>query len=658
MKKILVLFLSVVTVLSLTACRNEDNSDVWREIYAREVASLNQYLIKDSTGYLITANIMDGLLEVDKYGTIQPSLAESYTVTPDFTEWTFKLREGVFWIDNTGAPTEYEVTANDFLFAVKYLGDPNNQAQVKTEFDNVALAGFRGYYNALVDCDLAEDVACRNDIISQFDTMVGVEVIDKYTIKYQVGEDDEGNINGLSYFDTNILGPAFYPLNEEFYTLHGRDYGLDEFRTLYSGAYYVSDWTRDKEIILKRNESYWDIEKVHIKEINMQKVADSAIGLQLFQRGEVSSVTVDGQELTALQKSSKWNDKIYLSDKGKNTYWFALNFGIIAGTTNSVEETKLNPEFNVFVQNKDFRKALYHSMPKELLLMQSRPTGAQEMIRNTISPENYLSVGGVDYTDLNVIPDCIGCSNYPSLQDIKNSDPYDEALAIEYLDKAIAALTDGNGNITDADAKTIPSFSAVNSYSVDGKLPIDILYIHGPGTEDTALGQLYKAKMEEIFGRDKINIILGTYKSSGYKEIILPQLYDIIYDSFGFKWGDPSAQLDRLDYDGIVNNGGYIDPYFEQLLLDAKAATDKQTRYELFAKAEAYFIEEAYVIPWRATGGAYKLSYAVPFSGPMPSFGIAGYKYKGLQIQENPVTTAQYETAKLTWEEEKKNLGN
>ncbi len=658
MKKILVLFLSVLTVVSLTACRKEIDNDVWHEIYAREVASLNQYLIKDSTGYLITANIMDGLLEVDRYGTIQPSLAESYTVTPDFTEWTFSLREGVYWIDNTGAQTEYEVTANDFLFAVKYLGDPKNQAQVKTEFDNVALAGFREYYNALVDCDLAEDVACRNDVISQFDTMVGVEVIDKYTVKYQVGEDEEGNINGLSYFDTNILGPAFYPLNEEFYTLHGKNYGLDEFRTLYSGAYYVSDWTRDKEIVLKRNESYWDLEKVHIKEINMQKVADSAIGLQLFQRGEVSSVTVDGQELTALQKSSKWNDKIYLSDKGKNTYWFALNFGIIAGTTNSVEESKLNPEFNVFVQNKDFRKALYHSMPKELLLMQSRPTGAQEMIRNTISPENYLSVNGVDYTDLDVIPDCTGCTNYPSLQDIKNSDTYDEALAVEYLDKAIAALTDGSGNITDADQKTIPSFSAVNSYTVDGKLPIDILYIHGPGTEDTALGQLYKAKMEEIFGRDKINIILGTYKSSGYKEIILPQLYDIIYDSFGFKWGDPSAQLDRLDFDGIVNNGGYIDPYYEQLLLDAKAATDKQTRYDLFAQAEAYFIEEAYVIPWRATGGAYKLSYAVPFSGPMPSFGIAGYKYKGLQIQEDPVTTAQYETAKLTWEEEKKNLGN
>ena len=164
--------------------------------------------------------------------------------------------------------------------------------------------------------------------------------------------------------------------------------------------------------------------------------------------------------------------------------------------------------------------------------------------------------------------------------------------------------------------------------------------------------------MEEIFGTDKINIVLGTYKSSGYQEIILPQLYDIIYDSFGFKWGDPSAQLDRLDFDGIVNNGGYVDDYYEALLLEAKAATDKQTRYDLFAKAEAYFLEEAYVIPWRATGGAYRLSYAVPFSGPTPSFGIAGYKFKGLQIQSDPVTTEQYAEAKALWETEKQNLGN
>lgn len=646
-------------MVSLSACnRGEASNDVWREIYAREVASLNQYLIKDTTGYTITANIMDGLLEVDKYGTIQPSLAESYTVSDDFVEWTFTIRQGVKWVDKLGEETEYEVTAHDFVFAVKYLGDPAHQAQVKTEFDNVGLEGFKDYYDDLVDCDLAEDQACRDDVISQFDERVGVEAVDDYTLVYRVGQDSEGNLNGLSYFDTNVLGPAFYPLNEAFYTLHGDDYGLDEDRTLYCGAYYISSWNRDKEIILKRNENYWDLENVHIKEINMQKVADSAIGLQMFQRGEVSSVTVDGQELTALQRSSKWEDKIYLSDKGKNSYWFALNFGTIAGTTNPVEASKLNPEFNVFVQNKDFRKALYHSMPQELLLQQSRPTGAAEMVRNTISPENYLSVNGIDYTDLNIVPDCDYCDGYPSLSDIKNSDPYDEALAVEYLNKAIDALTDGNGNIIGADPKTIPSYSAVESYSVDGELPIDILYIHGPGTEDTALGQLYKAKMEEIFGSDKINIVLGTYKSSGYQEIILPQLYDIIYDSFGFKWGDPSAQLDRLDFDGIVNNGGYVDPYYESVLLEAKEATDKLTRYELFAKAEAYFIEEVYVIPWRATGGAYRLSHAVPFTGPMPSFGIAGYKFKGMQIQTDPVTTLQYEEAKLQWEEEKRNLGN
>ena len=45
---------------------------------------------------------VDGLLEVDKYGNLIPSLAKDWTVSKDGLTYTYKLRKGVKWVTAEG----------------------------------------------------------------------------------------------------------------------------------------------------------------------------------------------------------------------------------------------------------------------------------------------------------------------------------------------------------------------------------------------------------------------------------------------------------------------------------------------------------------------------------------------------------------------------
>lgn len=56
---------------------------------------------KSPSNSVVVGNIVDSLVYQDVDGKIQPWLAKSWTVSPDGTEYTFVLREGVTFSDNT-----------------------------------------------------------------------------------------------------------------------------------------------------------------------------------------------------------------------------------------------------------------------------------------------------------------------------------------------------------------------------------------------------------------------------------------------------------------------------------------------------------------------------------------------------------------------------
>ncbi|MFQ6085101.1 MAG: ABC transporter substrate-binding protein [Candidatus Bathyarchaeia archaeon] len=151
-------------------------------------------------------NIGEGLLRY-KSGTteIQPGLAESYTVSPDGREYTFKLRKGLKFTD----------------------GQPLNAEVVKWSIDRV------------MDLDL--DPAW---LVTEF--VDHVEVVDEYTVKFVLQAP-------AGFF------PALVAMNPPYFPISPKSWPADraEDSTTGIGPYRVVEWTRDVELVLEANPDYW-----------------------------------------------------------------------------------------------------------------------------------------------------------------------------------------------------------------------------------------------------------------------------------------------------------------------------------------------------------------------------------------------------------------
>jgi len=626
MKKILSWLLIITMMLSmLVGCSSTEKlEDTYYGAFSGEYKTLNPYNLSSASAYLMIANSIDGLVENDKYGRIVPSLAESWTVNDDYTVWTFKLREGIYWVDHTGAKTEYEVTADDFVEGIRYIADPKNGAKNFSTISKV-IAGLYDYYWDLADIDDGVDIGkTRKEVIDSFEEIVGVKALDKYTVEYTLA-------TSTPFFLSYLLIELFYPVEKAFLDKVGENYGTSLDTMLYNGGYYISTWERDKLMILTKNEHYWDKDNITVKEINLQKVGDEITGLELFQRGEVTSATVTSEQLKALE-GTKWADYIYLTDKNTTTYWFTMNF------------VSKNQEFQKFVNNVNFRKALLHGIDRVKISALYEPNDPAFFIRNTVIPEDTLiDPNGVDYTD------------YPNLKPIKESNVYDPALAKEYMLKAIAELCDSDGNIKGLSPSKV-DMGNIAEFQSDGKLPVDLVLATTTDPLETKKALLIAEMLKQNLGEENINVIVGFSATSFQDEVFGPMHFDLVDDSYSFRFGDPSANLSRLTTDGSMNEGGYNIPEYDALVEKALAENDIVKRYEIFSEAEKYLLENVYIMPYMTGGGSYRMSKEVPFQTPMGGFGLTRYKMKGAKIQGEPVTSEQYIKLKEQHEKEIENL--
>ena len=87
----------------------------------------------------LTSLIFNGLLKVNSEGVLEPDLAESYDTSLDRKTYTFTLKQKVKWHD--GKP----FTADDVIFTVASVQDPEWQSQLKSVLDNVQIEKINDY---------------------------------------------------------------------------------------------------------------------------------------------------------------------------------------------------------------------------------------------------------------------------------------------------------------------------------------------------------------------------------------------------------------------------------------------------------------------------------------------------------------------------------
>ena len=621
--------LAIVLTLPTMLAAAPATLDRYDATYAAEGSSLRYFYTPTTTDQRIACNTQDGLVEQDRFGRFVPSLAESWKVNADNTEWTFSLRKGLPWVDAKGQKTAYEITADDFVEGLRYVADPKSGIKNLSKDLRKLVVGLNDYYLDLSDVDSGKKKdLTREQALANF-AKVGVTAPDKYTVVYKLTKP-------TPFFLSYLVTELFLPAEKEFLASVGQDFGISKDKLIYSGAYYIADWQRDKQMVLKANPHYWDAKAIGVKTVNLQKVVDPNVTLQMFQRGELSAATLSADQVKALA-GSKWAGNVYSdppsSARFSVTYWFDLNF------------TSANPEFKAFANNLNFRKALYFGLDRVKLNQLEDPYKPGEIIRNTVVPEQTVfDEKGKDYSDYPGVKEVRAAGNY-----------YNKQKAQDYFKKALAELTDGKGAIKGVQPTKV-DWKPVGELQVDGKLPLQLLYVHDPSATEVKRALLIKAMLEETFGKENIQVLDGQYIDDSFAEVIDPRRFDFIHDNFRFGFADPSAQLGRLVTNGAVNDGQFSDPEFDKLVTEASAKIKLSDRFATFAKAEALFLDRCYVLPWQMGGTAYQITKVVPFTSPLGAFGITRFKYKGMVIEKEPITTKRYEQLKTAFYKERATL--
>lgn len=605
---------------------SKEYRDTYKTYFSTSYSSLNYFSTSYATVREIVTNCIDGLVEPDVYGNYVSSLAESWKANDDYTVWTFKIREGLKWVDHTGAETEYALTAEDFVDGIKYIGDPLNGAYSLRVVRNL-ISGLYDYYWGLDDIDCGLDTETkREDLVASFSDIVGVKAIDEYTVEYTL---ESSAPYFLSLVESSML---LLPVQYDYAMALGEDFGVDNTKMLYCGPYYVSEFKRDKLIKLTKNDNYWDAENVTLNTVEYQMIPDGTTSLEMFQRGELDYTSVESEAYQSL-KVGQWGKNLIPNEFSFSTNYLWLDF---AGA---------NPEFNTFVQNENFRKALQHAVNRSSLGALREPVDPSRLVRNTINAEGAIfNSKGVDYTQL------------APLADVTNADySKDEAAARKFMEAAVAELCNEDGTIKGVSAGTVDYLPVIKT-DVDGKLPVSLIYVGTDDENEIILAQLFEAMVEEAIGKDYIDVVLafdtsGDFYGTVGGSVDGPFNYDIYWDSLSTGYADPSGILTRITTEGVENVGAYNVPEFDALIEKALTAKTFDERLDYFAQAEAYLLKGAYMIPVISSLRGYHMSYEIPFTAPRCLYG--NIRYKGMKVATTALTLDEYNVLEAAWTEGK-----
>lgn len=552
----------------------------------------------------VTTNFEDALVSIDKYGQTVGCLAETWEHNEDSSVWTFHLRDGLKWSTRDGE-VYADITADDFVYGIEYILNPAN-ASLNTEMVFL-LDGAREYYAAME--------AGENPSMD----MVGVKAIDDKTIQYTMAD------GGKPYFISAVMYQAYKPANRQFIESLPESNGIPGPQTfgnspdniLYSGMYLMGDYAKDSEKTYVKNPNYWDQENVTFDKVVIKAIRDNESALEYFERGELNWAPLSATQVLAEEK--KGNEYIVQKPIFNSNYVIFLN-----------NQTSYSEDTNKALSNVNFRLSLYHGLDADMYNEVNIPENVESVRATTFSGSNYfISPSNQDYVTMG------GLANH---QDYA----YDTAKADQYKQQAIEEL------------------------SAQGvSFPIVLKYAYKSGNETVAQqAQLLKESLESNLGEDFITVELSEWSNSWYTEVRDTGEYAMYIGGWSPDYADPINVLNTMMSTGQLNNANDLKQgishfdmtEFDQLVNTANAeVVDLNKRYELFANAEAYLLDNAYVIPLYANGGTYMVTsvnqYSKPYSGGDTSY------LKGWEVLDHAITAEEMESLRQEWLEKRKELG-
>lgn len=626
--------LVLATGILLTAC-GQSNSDTstFSSTFSANPTTFNYLLDYYADNTAVITNLVDGLLENDSYGNLVPALAEDWSVSSDGLTYTYKLRKDAKWYTADGE--EYApVKAQDFVTGIKYAADNKGQAM---DLIQNSIKGLNAYVTGTT-----------NDF-----TTVGVKALDDYTVEYTLTRPEP-------YWNSKTTNSILFPVNEEFLKSKDKEFGtLTPNSILYNGPYLLKDFTSKSSIEYVKNPHYYDHDKVTIEKVKLAYFdgSDQEMTIRNFESGAYTLAGVYPNSSSYAKTKEKYQDNIVYSLQDKTSWYFNFNVNRKAynHTAKTTDEQKKSTQTAIL--NKNFRQALNFAIDRTAYSAQSNgEEAASKTLRNTLVPPTFVQIGDKTFGEVTASK----LVNYGS----------------EWSGINLADAQDGYFNKEKAQAKFAEAKKELEVQGVTFPIHLDVPVDQ---TNKNAVSGMNSVKqtLETVLGSDNVVIDVQQLSTDDFGNVAFlapnpaARDYDLNFDGWVGDYQDPSTYLDPFNAeDGfylkifgldakedqeLIKNLG-LDTY-TKLLKEADAEDqDVAKRYEKYAEAQAWMIDNSLIMSTMSNGGTASVTKVTPFTRAYSLVGIKGdgNNYKYMRLQKDPVTKKQFDEAKAKWEEESK----
>lgn len=593
-----------------------------------------------------TSNFVDGLLENDSTGKLVPSLASEWKSNDDKTVWTFKLKDGIKWVTNTGEEWTETVTADDFVTGIRH------GAEFESGTSWLLEGTIKGYSEYL-----------KSDKSDASWEKVGVKAVDPLTLEFTLE-------NPTPYFASMTTYAVMQPINKTFLESKGTgcklgapdkkncDFGkVTPDSILYNGAYLLEEITAKAKISWVKNEAYWDADKVQLKNITWIYTdgKDQYETMRGFEKGVYEQAALLASWADYDKYYEKYKDNAYIQIPNSSVFGIILNVNRQAYNHTAHKDDASKENAKMALQNENFRKALRASMDAVAWLGSNAPEEvAKAQIRNI--------------------------NNFPEAGTTK------DGTYFQLVQKAYKEATGEDVNLEDGQypwlskEKAAEYLAAAEKEGIKFPVNLDLITIETRKDLVNKANSMAESIKANSDGKINVNVIM---RSQDIVQQVAFQMndpsqsdYDIsTFSGWGPDYADPKsfAETYSAKHGPYLKNMGLRgvekDKNGKETILDKeikekiglleytkmieeadKIVDDLDARYKAYAKADAFLIQKAFFLPNSQQTRGQVVSKFEPFQRPFSYYGDSSSKWKGAIIREDMITKAEFDKKFAEWQ--------
>jgi len=344
------LYLSFILFFSFCSKKIETNTNVFRYNEYRNITSLDPAFSRNPQNIWPVNQIFNGLVQLDDSLNVIPEIAKSWIISDDGLEYTFILRDDVFFheSDYFGKNKTRKVIASDFTFSLNRLKDKNLGSPGGWVLQNVK--NYKSLNDSIFKIKLKNPFPAFLGLVSmKYCSVVPYEVVEA------LGES----------FSRNPIG---------------------------TGPFYFKKWNENEKLVLRKNKNYFEndingIRLPYLESIAIQFISDIQSEFMLFIQGKLDFInSIDSSYKDELLTSQgnlqpKYLNKIKMY---KGPYLNTEYIGIYLDTKSSV------------INSKKIRKAINIGFNRDLMIGYLR-NNIGSSAKKGIIPEGLKGVSQYDF---------------------------------------------------------------------------------------------------------------------------------------------------------------------------------------------------------------------------------------------------------------------